>query len=67
MDRVWRRIERLARTQPFAEVEAKIEQLPGLNDTQRSALWLLAWSSLSTVQQRDVVRQAYIASRRPRG
>jgi hypothetical protein len=67
MDRVWQRIERIAGTQPFAEVEAQIELIPGLSYAQRSALWLLAWSSLSAADRRAVAREAYTASRRPQG
>lgn len=55
------RIKQLARYgRPFGEIEEIIDDAP-LNDGQKAALWLLAWSFTDPVAQRRIAREALAA------
>jgi hypothetical protein len=43
---------RLGRGEPFARVEEEVIEKSGLDDRQKSALWLYAWSFVSAQEQR---------------
>ena len=43
---------RLRRGEPFARVEEEVIEKSGLDDRQKSALWLYAWSFVSAQEQR---------------
>lgn len=42
---------------PFAVIEDQIQQIPGLIDDERSALWLYAWSRQGRSWQRHATSQ----------
>jgi hypothetical protein len=41
----------------FDSIEDRIEEIPGLSDRERSALWLYAWSRQRRSWQRDTADQ----------
>lgn len=43
---------------PFEEIEEMINEAEGINEEERSAVWLYAWSFESRGRQRYVARQA---------
>jgi hypothetical protein len=51
---------------PFDAIEDQIQQIPGLGDDERSALWLYAWSGQGRTWQRNAATQllAWTASQR---
>jgi hypothetical protein len=51
---------------PFDAIEDQIQQIPGLGDDERSALWLYAWSGQGRTWQRNAAAQllAWTASQR---
>ena len=52
-----RRIKRLAlRQRPFSAIEAEIDAAP-VNEEQKAALWLLAWSYQRPRKQRRVAQE----------
>lgn len=42
---------------PFDAIEDQIQQIPGLREDQRSALWLYAWSRQARSWQRNAATQ----------
>jgi hypothetical protein len=45
---------------PFDAIEDQIQQMPGLVDNERSALWLYAWSRQGSRWQRDAASQLLV-------
>jgi len=56
------RVEQLAQEAPFEAVEGYIETL-ALDDRRKAALWLLAWSYASRVEQRRIAYEALTEGR----
>jgi hypothetical protein len=61
-------VERLLRQErPFEEIETAIENFDGLDNDQRAALWLLAWSEMGADTRRRIAEEAISVSSPPAG